>query len=192
MPRTPKELISLLVTILPMLGMRRIKASTAVCKLQATVCSESIRHLCSIVCIHSTFLWIVIYCFPAAFSTSSVITSSYVHKIFPWLDGPWRFVEELQTWLTWVEKWSKGDASRELEIISQESRERRKFSLIALLVFKNYHHNGFKFNLIYNIIRNQPTTLCLHQILRFQAHCYLSAPALLLIIHWCPTNCYLH
>ena len=40
---------------------------------------------------------------------------------------PWTFVEELQTWLTWVETWSKGDASRELEIIREESRERRKF-----------------------------------------------------------------
>ena len=77
--------------------------------------------------------------------------------------------------MTWVETWSKGDTSRELEIIREESRERRKFSLIAL--FQNYHHNAFKFNLIYNIIRNQPTTLCLLQILRFQAHYYPSALA---------------
>ncbi|KAF8204656.1 dynein 1 light intermediate chain [Pholiota molesta] len=37
---------------------------------------------------------------------------------------PWTFVEELETWLSWVEKWSKGDGSRELEIIREESRER--------------------------------------------------------------------
>ncbi|TFK43813.1 dynein light intermediate chain-domain-containing protein [Crucibulum laeve] len=37
---------------------------------------------------------------------------------------PWMFVEELQTWLQWVEKWTKGDGSRELEIIREESRER--------------------------------------------------------------------
>ena len=78
-------------------------------------------------------------------------------------------------------------ASRELEIIREESRERHKFSLIAL--FRNYHHNAFKFNLIYYIIRNQPMTLRLLQILRFQAHYYHSAPALLLIIQlvfsWC-------
>ena len=43
---------------------------------------------------------------------------------------PWTFIEELQTWLTWVEMWSKGDASRELEIIREESRERRKFHLL--------------------------------------------------------------
>ena len=89
---------------------------------------------------------------------------------------PWTFVEELQTWLTWVERWSKGEASRELDIIREESRERRKFHLFAL--FQNHHHNAFKFNLIYNIIRNQPTILCLLQILRFQAHYYPLAPAL--------------
>ncbi|KAF8969341.1 dynein 1 light intermediate chain [Flammula alnicola] len=37
---------------------------------------------------------------------------------------PWTFVEELETWLTWIETWSKGDGSRELEIIREESRER--------------------------------------------------------------------
>jgi dynein light intermediate chain 1, cytosolic len=39
---------------------------------------------------------------------------------------PWTFVEELQTWLIWVEKWVKGDGSRELEIIREECRERCK------------------------------------------------------------------
>ncbi|KAJ7853861.1 hypothetical protein B0H13DRAFT_2579942 [Mycena leptocephala] len=29
---------------------------------------------------------------------------------------PWTFVEELETWLRWVEKWARGDAARELEI----------------------------------------------------------------------------
>ena len=43
---------------------------------------------------------------------------------------PWTFIEELQTWLTWVETWSKGDASRELEVIREESRERRKSHLL--------------------------------------------------------------
>ncbi|PPQ68272.1 hypothetical protein CVT26_006188 [Gymnopilus dilepis] len=37
---------------------------------------------------------------------------------------PWTFVEELETWLTWIETWSKGDGSREMEIIREESRER--------------------------------------------------------------------
>lgn len=40
---------------------------------------------------------------------------------------PWTFVEELETWLMWVEKWTKGDGSRELEIVREENRERREF-----------------------------------------------------------------
>jgi len=47
---------------------------------------------------------------------------------------PWTFIEELQTWLTWIETWSKGDGSRELEIIREESRERRMFLLLVVLI----------------------------------------------------------
>ncbi len=42
---------------------------------------------------------------------------------------PWTFVEELETWLSWVEQWAKGDGSRELEITREESRERRAFDV---------------------------------------------------------------
>ena len=38
---------------------------------------------------------------------------------------PWTFIEELQMWLVWVERWAKGDSSRELEIVREEQRERR-------------------------------------------------------------------
>ncbi|PFH49236.1 hypothetical protein AMATHDRAFT_148080 [Amanita thiersii Skay4041] len=37
---------------------------------------------------------------------------------------PWTFMEELETWLQWVERWAKGDRSRELEIIREENHER--------------------------------------------------------------------
>ncbi|KAJ7797310.1 dynein light intermediate chain-domain-containing protein [Mycena olivaceomarginata] len=37
---------------------------------------------------------------------------------------PWTFVDELETWLRWVEKWARGDGARELEIVREESRER--------------------------------------------------------------------
>ncbi|RDX53841.1 dynein light intermediate chain [Lentinus brumalis] len=37
---------------------------------------------------------------------------------------PWSFIEELEIWLQWVEKWVKGDGSRELEIAKEENRER--------------------------------------------------------------------
>ncbi|KAJ6560463.1 dynein light intermediate chain-domain-containing protein [Mycena capillaripes] len=37
---------------------------------------------------------------------------------------PWTFVEELETWLRWVETWARGDGARELEIVREESRDR--------------------------------------------------------------------
>ncbi|THH19895.1 hypothetical protein EW146_g1335 [Bondarzewia mesenterica] len=37
---------------------------------------------------------------------------------------PWTFLDELHTWLTWVEEWVKGDGARELEIAREENRER--------------------------------------------------------------------
>lgn len=37
---------------------------------------------------------------------------------------PWSFIQELETWLQWVEKWVKGDGSRELDIAKEENRER--------------------------------------------------------------------
>lgn len=40
---------------------------------------------------------------------------------------PWTFVDELQKWLEWVEKWTKGDNARELEIVREENHERRKY-----------------------------------------------------------------
>ncbi|PCH40824.1 hypothetical protein WOLCODRAFT_137024 [Wolfiporia cocos MD-104 SS10] len=37
---------------------------------------------------------------------------------------PWTFVEELETWLIWVEEWVKGDGARETVIAREENRER--------------------------------------------------------------------
>jgi len=37
---------------------------------------------------------------------------------------PWTFVDDLQTWLNWVELWAKGDGSRDLEIVREENHER--------------------------------------------------------------------
>ncbi|KAI0732781.1 dynein light intermediate chain-domain-containing protein [Fomitopsis betulina] len=37
---------------------------------------------------------------------------------------PWTFVDELETWLEWVEKWAKGNGARELEIVREENHER--------------------------------------------------------------------
>jgi hypothetical protein len=37
---------------------------------------------------------------------------------------PWTFLDELHTWLTWIEHWVQGDGSRELDVIREEHRER--------------------------------------------------------------------
>jgi len=37
---------------------------------------------------------------------------------------PWAFLDELHTWLTWIEHWVQGDGSRELQVIREEHRER--------------------------------------------------------------------
>ena len=39
---------------------------------------------------------------------------------------PWTFMDELHTWLTWVEQWVQSDDSRELVITREENHERRK------------------------------------------------------------------
>ena len=161
-----------------MLRTRQMKASVAVCKQQFSQWS-----------LLDTLARLSVYTVPSPASSYTALLRHFLPPrssllqtliiiVLDWT-RPWTFVEELQTWLTWVETWSKGDASRELEIIREESRERRKFHF---LLYFTYHHNAFKFNLIYNIIRSQPTTLCLLQILRSQAHYYPLAPALLLII----------
>lgn len=47
---------------------------------------------------------------------------------------PWTFVDELQTWLEWVETWAKGDGSRDLEIVREENRERCGFRIYKAIV----------------------------------------------------------
>lgn len=47
---------------------------------------------------------------------------------------PWTFVDELQTWLEWVETWAKGDDSRDLEIVREENRERCRFRIYKAII----------------------------------------------------------
>jgi len=60
------------------------------------------------------------------------LSSTLVIIVLDWT-RPWTFVEDLETWLTWVETWAKGDASREVEIIREECRERREFFCVFFL-----------------------------------------------------------
>lgn len=43
-------------------------------------------------------------------------------------------MEELQTWLLWIERWVKGDGSRELEMVREECRERCKYKRKGVLL----------------------------------------------------------
>jgi len=61
----------------------------------------------------------------------SSLLNTLVVIVLDWT-RPWTFVEELETWIAWVETWSKGDGSRELEILREESRERCKSSFRGL------------------------------------------------------------
>ncbi|KAI5993622.1 dynein light intermediate chain-domain-containing protein [Pisolithus albus] len=52
----------------------------------------------------------------------NVLPHTAVMIVLDWT-RPWTFVEELETWLKWVEQWAKGDGSREVEIVREENRE---------------------------------------------------------------------
>ncbi|KAF7290898.1 hypothetical protein HMN09_01268200 [Mycena chlorophos] len=53
----------------------------------------------------------------------TALPNTLVMIVLDWT-RPWAFIEELETWLQWVERWTRGDGARELEIAREESRER--------------------------------------------------------------------
>ena len=53
----------------------------------------------------------------------SALPHTLVVVVLDWT-RPWSFIQELETWLEWVEKWVKGDGTRELDIAKEENRER--------------------------------------------------------------------
>lgn len=63
----------------------------------------------------------------------TALPHSLVMIVLDWT-RPWSFVEELQTWLLWVERWVRGDGSRELEMVREECRERCKCKRGAVLI----------------------------------------------------------
>lgn len=56
----------------------------------------------------------------------SSLPQTLVMIVLDWT-RPWSFVEELQSWLQWVEKWAKGDGTREVQIVREENCERREY-----------------------------------------------------------------
>ena len=64
---------------------------------------------------------------PHFLSPCSSLPQTLVMIVPDWT-RPWSFVEELQTWLRWVDKWAKGDGTRELQIVLREENcERREY-----------------------------------------------------------------
>jgi len=53
----------------------------------------------------------------------SALPHTAVIVVLDWT-RPWAFLEELLTWLAWIERWVQGDGARELEVIREEHRER--------------------------------------------------------------------
>ncbi|KAL5636721.1 hypothetical protein ACGC1H_000627 [Rhizoctonia solani] len=51
------------------------------------------------------------------------ITNSLVMIVLDWTK-PWSFVDQLETWMEWVNTWVKGDGARDLEVAREEGRER--------------------------------------------------------------------
>ena len=70
---------------------------------------------------------------------------------------PWAFVEELQTWLQWIETWSKGDGSHDVEVVREENRER---CACPSLHQSCSHADHPQCNLTYNITPNLQWTHC--------------------------------
>jgi dynein light intermediate chain 1, cytosolic len=56
---------------------------------------------------------------------------------------PWTFIDELETWFTWIEDWAHGDDSRELEIAREESRERCELCLMHLTKLISLNFNVY-------------------------------------------------
>ncbi|KAN0140374.1 Dynein light intermediate chain (DLIC) domain containing protein [Lactarius tabidus] len=60
---------------------------------------------------------------PHFLQPQSALPHTAVVIVLDWT-RPWTFVEELHTWLAWIERWVQGDGARELEVIREEHRER--------------------------------------------------------------------
>ena len=70
-------------------------------------------------------------------------------------------MEDLQTWLKWVEQWAKGDESREVEIVKEENYERRMSAFSTVSLSSGYGTriwNLAQYRHIYNTIPSPPPT----------------------------------
>lgn len=63
---------------------------------------------------------------PQVLPAKASLHNTLVMILLDWTK-PWTFVEQLENWLIWVDKWTKGDGSREMEVTRDEGRERREY-----------------------------------------------------------------
>ena len=75
-----------------------------------------------------------VYTVPSSSPSYTALLSHFLHPqsalphtaiiiVLDWT-RPWTFLEDLHTWLSWIERWVQGDGARELEVIREEHRER--------------------------------------------------------------------
>ncbi|KAH9036025.1 dynein light intermediate chain-domain-containing protein [Lactarius deliciosus] len=60
---------------------------------------------------------------PHFLQPQSALPQTAVVIVLDWT-RPWIFLEELHSWLAWIEGWVQGDGARELEVTREEHRER--------------------------------------------------------------------
>jgi dynein light intermediate chain 1 len=53
------------------------------------------------------------------------LTNTLIMIVLDW-SKPWTFVDQLETWMEWVNTWVQGDGARELEVAREENKERRE------------------------------------------------------------------
>lgn len=55
----------------------------------------------------------------------SSLSQTLVLIVLDWT-RPSTFLDQLRIWLEWVDRWAQGDGARELEVMREEGKERRK------------------------------------------------------------------
>ena len=63
---------------------------------------------------------------PQVLPAKASLHNTLVMILLDWTK-PWTFVEQLENWLIWVDKWARGDGSREMEVTRDEGRERCEY-----------------------------------------------------------------
>lgn len=65
---------------------------------------------------------------PQSLPPKSALGNTLAMIVLDWTK-PWTFVEQLEFWLRWIERWAQGDGSRELEVVREEGKEKLLYHL---------------------------------------------------------------